>query len=113
MVEREYVPLRDFLATRFVAPASGAAPRIFASVPSSSAPISRDIGHQATVISPLTMAPDRSGYSSNISRKAASVRRSVAPGTAPRRRTSRCLSSDRIWSSNISPPLPRNRSGMR
>src|SRR5271163_2429388 len=62
--------------------------------------ISRDIGHQdrcrpaldapspgvhpgnATVIYPAYIAPDRSSYSSNVSRKAASVRRSVAPVTA-------------------------------
>jgi hypothetical protein len=50
----------------------------------------------ATAISPATIAPGETGYSSNISRKAASVRRSVAPVTMPRRRTSRCLSRVRI-----------------
>jgi hypothetical protein len=39
---------------------------------------------------------ESTGYSSNISRRAASVRRSVAPVTMPRRRTSRCLSRVRI-----------------
>jgi hypothetical protein len=50
----------------------------------------------AAAISPATIAPGETGYSSNVSRKAASVRRSVAPVTMPRRRTSRCLSRVRI-----------------
>jgi hypothetical protein len=52
-------------------------------------------------------------YSSNISRRVPSVRVRVASSTAPRRRTSRCRSSVRSWSSSIRPFFRRNRSGTR